>query len=64
MTASSIQTKQMLQSSQVQGVWSLVTYVVDVKETVVMSEMQLKAFLDAVKSDAILQEKLQTAASP
>ena len=33
MSASSIQTKQMLQSSQVQGVWNLVTYVVDVKET-------------------------------
>ncbi len=33
MTASSIQTKQMLQSSQVQGVWNLVSYVVEVKET-------------------------------
>ena len=29
-----------------------------------MSEMQLKAFLDAVKSDANLQEKLKTAADP
>ena len=33
MTASSIQAKQMLQSSPVQGVWSLVSYVVEVKET-------------------------------
>ena len=33
MTASSIQNKQMLQSSQVQGVWNLVSYVVEVKET-------------------------------
>ena len=33
MTASSIQAKQKLQSSPVQGVWSLVSYVVEVKET-------------------------------
>ena len=33
MTVSSIQAKQKVQSSPVQGVWSLVSYVVEVKET-------------------------------
>ena len=33
MTVSSIQAKQKVQSSAVQGVWSLVSYVVEVKET-------------------------------